>query len=78
VFAIAILVVKLLPLAIAVGFFLGGAIIAIAALGISAATVVLGLTLVLALLSSPIWIPILAIMGAISLLKRSGRSDAVA
>lgn len=67
---VAVLAVKMLPLTLALGFLLGIALVAMAVLGLSALAVVLGTCILMAALLSPIWLPILALVGVIALVKR--------
>ena len=72
---VAIIVVKSLPLLVAAGFALAGALLGFIALAASAIAALIGSALVLAVLLSPIWIPILALIGLITLIKRGGRKN---
>jgi hypothetical protein len=74
VLAAAILAVKLLPFTVALGFALGIALIVALALGVSAAAVLTVTALALVAVLSPLWIPILALVGVIALIKRLGRN----
>jgi hypothetical protein len=72
------LAVKLLPFALAIVCGLAGLCALLALVGLS---VVAGLAcagLVLALLLSPLWLPVLAIVGVIALLRKLTRKPAVA
>jgi len=46
------------------------------AVGLSAATALLAVMLVVALVLSPIWVPVLAIVGIIALVRRTPRRTA--
>jgi hypothetical protein len=70
---VAIIAVKLLPLTIALGFVLGGAIVALAAVGVSVIALLFGLAVFLLTVLSPVWIPLLALIGLIALIRGSGR-----
>ena len=72
---VAVIVVKCLPLLVAAGFALAGALLGFIALAVSAITALMGSALVLAVLLSPVWLPILALVGVIALIKRSGRKN---
>jgi hypothetical protein len=72
---VALIVVKCLPLLIAAGFALAGALLGFIALAASAVAALIGSAIVLGALLSPIWIPILAIVGLIALIKRAGRKN---
>ena len=74
----AVIAVKLLPLTLGLGILLGVSIVGLAAVGVSALALILGLGLVLAAVLSPIWIPVLAIVGLVALIKRSSRPSATA
>ncbi|MEX2044540.1 MAG: hypothetical protein WD941_04245 [Opitutus sp.] len=73
---VAILAVKLLPLTLALGCLLGVALVVMAGLGLSAMAVILGIGILMAALLSPIWLPILALVGVIALIKRMNGSTA--
>ena len=64
-----------LPLLVAAGFALAGALLGFIALGASAIAALMGSVVVLAVLLSPVWIPLLALIGLIALIKRSGRKN---
>jgi hypothetical protein len=68
-----IIAVKLLPIAIGLGGLFVGLIVGLAAMGVSALLGLVGLGLALAALTSPIWVPVLLIVGLIALIKRSSR-----
>ena len=70
---VAIVAVKFLPLIFAFGFVLAGAIVGLIALAGSAIVALLGSVLVLVAVTSPIWVPLLALIGIILLVKRSHR-----
>jgi hypothetical protein len=82
---LALLAIKLLPflflpvlvagvgLLIAAGLAFGG-VAAVAGMGIAAAVLILGVLIVLVTILSPIWLPILAIVGLIALIRRSNRA----
>jgi hypothetical protein len=72
---VAVIVVKCLPLLVAAGFALAGAVLGFIALAASSIAALMGSALVLAVLLSPIWIPLLALVGLIALIKRSGRKN---
>ena len=56
-----------------VGILLGGGVAAVAGVGLAILTGLLVVTVVLVAALSPIWIPVLAIVGLIALIRRSGR-----
>ena len=70
---LAIVAVKFLPLIFAFGWLLGGALVGLIALAASAIAALVGSVFVLAAVLSPIWIPLLALIGIILLVKRSNR-----
>lgn len=74
----AVVAVKLLPLTLGLGILLGITLVALAAVGVSILALVLGLGVVLAAVLSPIWIPVLAIVGLVALVKRGNRPSATA
>lgn len=71
-----VIAVKLLPITLALGciFAAALAIFALVGMGVVAGLICLGL--VLAALLSPIWIPLLALVGLIALIKRCTRAPA--
>ncbi len=73
---VAILAVKMLPLTLALGFMLGLALVVMLVLGLSAVTILLGLGVLFGALLSPIWLPILALVGAVALARRLSRNAA--
>jgi len=76
--ALSILALKFLPV-IFVGAFVGLILAAIlGALGLSLVALLLVVGIALALALSPIWIPVLIVMGAISLFKKLGSRPAAA
>ena len=72
----AVLLIKLLPLALVAGCFLTAGITAAAVAGFSVLAAFFAVVFVLAVLLSPIWVPVLAIIGLIALCRRSGRTSA--
>jgi hypothetical protein len=74
---VAVIVVKSLPLLIAAGFALAGALLGFIALAVSALAALVGSAIVLGALLSPIWLPIFALVGLIALIKRGGRKNGV-
>lgn len=71
---VALVAVKLLPLTIGLGFVLGLLLVALLAVGLSVVGGIAALTLFLGALLSPIWIPVLAVVALIALIKRANRS----
>lgn len=69
----AVLAVKLLPMTLAVGLMLAAGLVLFTILGVSALVVVLCVGVALAALLSPVWIPVLALVGVIALIKRLNR-----
>lgn len=76
--ALLVLAIKLGPVIFCAAF--GGLIVAglLGVLGISLLALLATVLLALAVALSPIWIPVLAIVGIVSLLKRDDRSPPVA
>lgn len=74
--AAALIAVKLLPLTLIGGCFLALGVIVALALGLSAVAILIALAVALAALLSPIWIPVLALIGVIALFKRLNRVKA--
>ena len=72
----AIVAVKLLPIAFVVGCAAAVLVAALAILGVSLAAVVIVGSLVVAALLSPIWLPVLAVVGIVALCKRLSRPAA--
>jgi hypothetical protein len=70
---VAVIAVKLLPLMFGLGWLLAGALLGLLALGASAFAVMMAGGLLLAALLSPLWIPVLVIIGVIALVKRGAR-----
>jgi hypothetical protein len=76
---VALMAVKLLPLTFAVGCLLAAAVLGLVAFGVSVVAVLFGAFVVVAAALAPIWIPVLAVVGLISLMKRpSGSSPSLA
>lgn len=72
---LALLAIKLLPLTFAIGCALGFALVVLAVLGVSILSIMICVALGLAVVLSPIWLPVLLLLGLIALLKRSSRPD---
>jgi hypothetical protein len=68
---LALIAVKLLPFTFALGCVLAAAMVALLVLGASMLGVVFGATLLLAAALSPVWLPVLVLIGLIALLKRT-------
>ena len=75
---LALVAIKLLPLTLALGCVLGLAVAALLAIGASALAGLIALALVVVAALAPLWIPVLAIIGLVSLLRRAGRRSAAA
>jgi hypothetical protein len=67
----ALIAIRLLPVTLAIGCGLGLAVLVIAGLGLSAVAVALVVVIALAAVLAPIWLPLLAIIGIIALVKRN-------
>lgn len=72
-----IVAVKLLPIAFIAGCVAAGLLAALAVLGVSLAALLVCAALGVAAVLSPIWVPVLAIIGIVSLCRRSGAVKAV-
>ena len=72
----AVLVVKLLPVTLALGCARAIGAALVLALGVSVLAVSVGVLLALVALLSPIWLPVIAIVGLVMLIKRCGRATA--
>ena len=75
---LAIVAVKLLPITLAAGFVAGLVLVALAVLGLSVVAGILTLVGVAAVVLAPVWIPVLALIGLIALVKRMRRTPGVA
>ncbi len=75
---VAVVAVKLLPLTLGLGILLGLSIVVLAAVGVSALALLAGLAVLLAAVLAPIWIPVLALVGFVALVKRGNRRPAAA
>jgi predicted neutral ceramidase superfamily lipid hydrolase len=73
---VAIIAVKLLPAMLALGCVLGVAVVALGAIGVSMFGALCLASSVLLAVLSPVWVPVLAVIGVIVLIKRSGRRTA--
>ena len=69
---------SLLALAVLFGvaIVLAGGVAAVAATGLTAVAALLAVVLVVAAVLTPIWLPVLAIAGLVSLCRRSGKTAA--
>ena len=74
--ALAIVAVKLLPLTLVVGGLLAAGVALLAVIGVSMLAIGTGLGLGLIALLSPLWLPVLALIGIVMLVKRHNRSVA--
>jgi hypothetical protein len=72
----AIVAVKLLPVALVFGCVAAFLLAALAVLGVSLAALALVAALVVAALLSPVWLPVLAVVGVIALCRRGGKAAA--
>jgi hypothetical protein len=71
---VALLALKLLPVLLGLGIALIAVLALAAVLGLGAAGVLLGLALGLVALLSPIWLPVLAIVGLVALWEKLERA----
>ncbi len=69
-----VIAVKLLPLTLLAGCIVAAGALAVVVVGASAAAVVTCVALAIAAALAPIWLPVLAIVGVIALIKRSRRT----
>ena len=74
----AVVAVKLLPFLFALLCVCGACVAVVALIGVSLAAGLLCAGLVLALVLSPIWLPVLALVGLIALIKKLGAKRATA
>ena len=85
----AVIVVKLLPALVLIGgLSLGGLVLVglgllavggvLGAVGLSVAAALLGIAAVVALALSPVWVPVLVIVGIVALVRRSSRRSVTA
>ena len=74
--AAVVIAIKLLPFTLVLGCGVVAAAGIALLLGVSAIAVLIGLAIVFAVLLSPIWIPVLALVGVIALFKRLNRAKA--
>ena len=70
-----VVAVKLLPLTLGLGLALGVVLAIATALGLSALAILASAAIGLITLLAPIWLPVLALIGLIALLRRSDRRD---
>lgn len=70
---VAIIAVKFLPLIFGLGCMLAAAVMGVIAVAASTIAALVGSALVLAVLLSPIWIPVLLLFALIAVIKRSTR-----
>ena len=73
----ALVAVKFLPLIFGLGCLLAAAIVALLAIGASAIATLFGAMIALAVVLSPIWVPLLALIGVIMLIKNGTRNSRV-
>ena len=74
---LAVVALKMLPLTFAIGCVMAGALVVLLALGASFVAVTFVALLLLAALLSPIWLPVLALLGLITLFRKSKSSPAM-
>jgi hypothetical protein len=75
----AVIAVKLLPITLALGLALGLAAVGLAIAGVSIVAALAVMAIFLAAILSPVWVPLLLLVGLIALIKRltRGRSALV-
>ncbi len=71
-----VIAVKLLPIAFVIGCAVAALLAGLAVLGVSLAALLICAALAVAALLSPIWVPILAIVGIVALCRRHGNGAA--
>src|SRR5437588_10381383 len=69
----ALVAIKLLPLTFVLGVVLAVAVLALLAVGVSVIAALLVAAAILLMVLSPIWIPVLIIVGIVALIKRANR-----
>jgi hypothetical protein len=72
--ALAIVAIKLLPLTLAAGCILAVGVAILAAVGVSVVALGLLVSLAIVALLAPVWLPVLALIGIIALVKRHRRT----
>ena len=72
---VAVIAVKLVPLTFALGCVLAAGVLGLIAVGASAIAALAGAVITLVAVLSPIWVPALAIVGLIALIKRCTRRN---
>jgi hypothetical protein len=72
----AVIAVKLLPITLALGLALGLAAVGLAIAGVSIVAALLVAAIFIAGILSPIWVPVLLLVGLIALIKRVSRGPA--
>ena len=72
---VVVIAVKFLQLIFGLGWLFAAAVIGALAFTASAVVAVTGSFFVIALILSPIWLPMLALVGLIALIKRSNRRN---
>jgi hypothetical protein len=70
---LALVVIKLLPLIFSLGWLLVVAVLGFIAMAASAIATLVGGAIVLVAVLSPLWVPVLAIVGVIALIRRGTR-----
>ena len=71
---VALIAVKLLPLTLALGVGLGLAVVALAIAGVSIVAALMVAAIFLLALLSPLWVPVLLLVGLIALIKKLARN----
>ena len=74
---VVLIAVKFLPLIFGLGWLFAGAVVGALAFAASALAAVAGSFLVIALILTPVWLPLLALIGLIALVKRSQSRNGV-
>jgi hypothetical protein len=68
----AVIAIKILPIVFGMGCLLAGLLLGGIAFGVSAVAAFLACVIALLAILAPIWVPVLALVGLIVLIKRSG------
>lgn len=72
---VALVAIKLLPLTLGLGFATGLVLVGLIAMGFSLLAGLAALALVLGAVLSPLWVPMLLIVGLIALIRKATRSS---
>jgi hypothetical protein len=73
-----VVAIKLLPFTLAVACVVGGLGVGLVVIGLSVVAVLASVGILLAFLLSPLWLPVLAVVGLIALIKKLSAKPAMA